>query len=149
VAASGDERLEELAQALPPLELAKPGGVGGAHVDHEVVGVRAEPGERREVVIGGALERGVARLPEVHAEREPMRQAAPLPVGASQRGALGRVVVEAEAVDGRTVGREAPYARPRVPRLGMPGDRADLAEAEAERGPRRYGPGPLVEAGGE
>jgi len=58
-------------------------------------------------------------------------------------------VVEAEPVDERAIADQPEHARPRVAGLRLGGDRAELDEAEAERGQLGRVTRVLVEAGGQ
>jgi hypothetical protein len=141
----GGEQRRELRLGL---QVAQTGRVRRADVEDEIVGEAVQRAQARAVVVRGALERRGLRLAEVDAERhrrpsrgEPRRQRA--------RHRVGAVVVEAQAVDQRVLGRQPEEAGRRVPGLGQGGDGAELGEAETERGPDVRKRAVLVEAGGE
>ena len=143
------DRREDLAERAGRLQVAQAGGVGRADVQGHVVGVAPERRDRAGVVGRRGRGRGDLRLADVHAQRRPAQQLAPLERVELGGGGVGAGVVEAEAVDQGPVVGQAVQARARVALLGQRRDGADLGEAEAQPRPGGGGLGVLVEAGRE
>ena len=136
-------------QRLVVLQRAQAGRVRRADVERDVIGERREQPEGEEVIGGRFLQRRDARFAEIDADRDRRRPRA----RAQPAQALGdhfcAVVVEPEPVDQRLLARVTKDARPRISRLRLRRDGADLDEAEPERFPSRDRDAVFIETGGE
>jgi len=105
--------------------------------------VRAELRGAGGVVVGSGVERRLLVLPDVDEKRNAVEGGDPL------RHRVRAVVVEAHAIDERALFGITEKPRSRIARLRPRRHRADLDEAEAERGEERHHQRVLVEAGGD
>jgi hypothetical protein len=136
---------EDRAQPIGLLQLAEPGRVRRAHVDHQVVRGAGQQPRARGVVGRRLLVRHRPGLADVRPDRE----AAPAAGAQPGRGGGRAVVVEAHPVDQGAVGGQPEHPRPGVARLGPRGQGADFDEPEAERAERVRRHGVLVEPRGQ
>ena len=134
-------RRENRTKSLHGLQVAKARSVGRRDVDHHVVGQIAELAGGIAVIVDGALQRHDLGLAQVDAD-----DAVAAPVAEVDRHQVRAGVVEAHAVQQRTIVLEPEQARLRVARLGKRGDGAQLGVPEADVRPAIRGGGGLVEA---
>ncbi|GMA93355.1 hypothetical protein GCM10025881_01790 [Pseudolysinimonas kribbensis] len=137
--------LEQRRQTVELLQAAQARGVGRAHVDDQVVGVRREHAGARAVVVDRVVDLDHPALADVDADHRP-RPPRTL-ADKTRRDLLGAVVVEAHAVDEGPVGHQPEQPGPGIAGLGARGHRADLDVAEAENTQAPDRAGLLVESG--
>ncbi len=124
------------------LQVAQPGSVRRADVDHEIVDLACQQTRAQGVIRGGLGLRHRPGLADVRPDREAAASAGAQPGG----GRGGAVVVEAHAVDQCPVGGQPEQPRPGVARLRPGGHGSHLDEGEAQHAQRVGRERVLVEA---
>ena len=133
---------EQLFERIAELQAAQAGGVRRADVDRDIACVGVDLVQADQVVIHGALDRGIEVLADVDAQHAlVLRRLDP------RDQVIDAVIVEAHAVDDRGGLRQAEDARLGVARLRTRGNGADLDETEAQLGEAINGIAVLVQAG--
>ena len=128
-------------------EIAAVLGVGAAHVEHQIVGVRRKHPRGRDVFLddlfGTERRRALAAIGDGDVDAERHRQLQSLdPLFHRSRAVIRHAVMHHDGA----VLRQAPQPRLRVAVRRVDGDRADLDAAEAERRQRLDAQGALVVA---
>src|ERR1041385_5242451 len=102
-----------------------------------------------EIIRWGLFERRHFRLAQIDSDRDRRASRTVAQLLQTRRDDVRAVVVETEAIDEGQLLRIPKNARPRIARLRLSRNRADLDEAKTERLPGRNGHAILIEAGRE
>src|SRR5437867_5779808 len=137
---------QNLIQGRLVLQLAEVRSIGRADVDDEEVGMWLQHPEGVSVIFGCLVQRGDFGFAEINADRMAGPAVESAPMSELLGDGFGSGIVETHAVDDRLIGWHTKKAWLGIAGLRMPGDAAQLGEAETERGPNGYGVGIFVHA---